>query len=74
MKAELIKDLEALINEKDPDKIGQLKESITNSFSSDHKHIMQRVNMYTDNPGKDTQVGIESIIKELKEKQEEEKD
>jgi hypothetical protein len=74
MKAELIKDLEALINEKDPDKIAGLKESITNSLSSDHRHIMHRVNMYTDAPGKDTQAGVESVIQELKEKQEDEKD
>lgn len=74
MTAELIEDLEALINEKDPDKISKLKQSITNSLASDRKDLMQRVNMYIDVPGKDTRDGLENMIKQLKKQDREEKE
>ena len=62
----LIKDLEVLLDEKDPKKITKLKKSITANLSSDSKKIMQQVNMHVDERDPQTREALEKIIKDLK--------
>jgi len=74
MKDKMIKDLEALIGEKDPAKIKSLRTSITENTGSGEleklsKSIMQKVNMYIDTPDDHTREALEKVIGTLKEKE-----
>lgn len=72
MKKQLIKDLEDLLNTEDKEKIQRLKKSIVDNHVSDSKNVMQRVNMYTDTPDKQTRKGIEDLIEDLKKQEQQE--
>jgi hypothetical protein len=66
MEKQLIKDLEKLLKEKDPEKISRLRESITQSLNADDKEIMQKMNTFTDTPDDYSRKGMENLIKKLK--------
>lgn len=67
MKDRLIKNLEALLEEKDPEKIKEIMAAITvNSDFVKSENIMQRVNTYADEKSKESRAGIEKIIEDLK--------
>lgn len=70
MKEQLIKDLEALMGEKDNDKIQKLKKSITINTdtleSGLSQAIMQRINIYTDTPNEQSEEGMKNIIERIR--------